>query len=78
MAGPMNLESIDEILRKLQKARTAGVNMVVVWRPDYEDDTTQENRPDVIACNFDNPQLAAALLGHNMPSGADEDAQAEA
>lgn len=75
MTEPMNLNSIDEILRKLEKAGNAGVNMVVVWRPEYDADGTGESLPDIVACNFDNPQLAAALLGYNMPSRADEDAQ---
>ena len=78
MTGPMNLNSIDEIQRKLEKARMAGVNMVIVWRPEYDDDGTGESLPDVIACNFDNPQLAAALLGHSMPRKAEDDDQTAA
>lgn len=69
----MKLDSVDGIIRKLEKARQGGVNMVVVWRPDYVDDTTNETLPDVVACNFDNPQLAAALL-RQASAGASADA----
>lgn len=57
----MRLDSVDGIIRKL-------------GRPDYVDDTTNETLPDVVACNFDNPQLAAALLGQaSMEASAEDD-----
>lgn len=70
----MRLDSVDGLIRKLEKARQVGVNMVMVWRPDYTDDTTQEDLPDIVACNFDNPQLAAALLGQAPAEASADDA----
>lgn len=71
----LNLESVDAIVKKLVRAKENHINMVAVWKPGKVEDDREEDYPDWIACNFDDPRLAAALLGRAEASGADNGAE---
>jgi len=61
---PLDLSTISEITKKLAQAREAGVMMMIVHKPDSIDGESSEAYPDVIACNFTDWKLAAAMLGN--------------
>jgi len=60
----VDTELYKEMIETVQRAKNSGVECVLVFKPDVQEEQGEPESPDMIVCTSGDPKVIAALLGN--------------